>query len=137
MILNPAKIEQLQAEKEQRQEEKRQQLLDEEVIEMKDRKRFDRRERTIHTEIAPAAIRMQGLKRRDISAKFEERVQDSMKKRPMTGVPAARAGSNLATMSQAEMTTQAQSVFEETEGAISQYPFGKFFSTNEAVVFKT
>jgi hypothetical protein len=84
---------------------------------MKDRKRFERRERSIHTEIAPAAIRMQGMKKRDISAKFDDRVQVSMKKRPMTGVP--RTGLNLANMSQAEMTTQAQSVFEETEGAIS------------------
>jgi len=85
---------------------------------MKDRKRFERRERSIHTEIAPAAIRMQGMKKRDISAKFDDRVQESMKKRPMTGVP--RTGSNLAAnISQAEMTTQAQSVFEETEGAIS------------------
>jgi len=84
---------------------------------MKDRKRFERRERSIHTEIAPAAIRMQGMKKRDISAKFDDRVQESMKKRPMTGVP--RTGLNLANMSQAEMTTQAQSVFEETEGAIS------------------
>lgn len=84
---------------------------------MKDRKRFERRERSIHTEIAPAAIRMQGMKKRDISAKFDDRVQESMKKGPMTGVP--RTGSNLANMSQAEMTTQAQSVFEETEGAIS------------------
>ena len=84
---------------------------------MKDRKRFERRERSIHTEIAPAAIRMQGMKKRDISAKFDDRVQESMKKRPMTGLP--RTGSNLANMSHAEMTTQAQSVFEETEGAIS------------------
>ena len=83
---------------------------------MKDRKRFERRERSIHTEIAPAAIRMQGMKKRDISAKFDDRVQESMKKRPMTGLP--RTGSNLVNMSQAEMTTQAQSVFEETEGTI-------------------
>lgn len=86
---------------------------------MKDRKRFERRERSIHTEIPPAAIRLQGVKKRDLSAKFEDKVQDSIKKRPMTGLPAARQGSNLASMSQAEMTTQAQSVFEETEGAIS------------------
>jgi hypothetical protein len=94
-------------------------LLNEEVIDMKDRKRFERRERSIHTEIPPAAIRMQGMKKRDISAKFDDRVQESLKKRPMTGVPGGRTGSNLANMSQAEMTTQAQSVFEETEGAIS------------------
>jgi hypothetical protein len=120
MILDPSKIVQLQEKKEELQEEKRQQLLNEDIIEMKDRKRFDRRERSIHTEIPPAAIRMQGMKKRDISAKFDDRVQESLKKRPMTGVPAGgRTGSNLANMSQAEMTTQAQSVFEETEGAIS------------------
>ena len=119
MILNPAKIFEIQAKKEELLEERREQLLNEEVIDMKDRKRFDRRERSIHTEIPPAAIRVQGMKKRDISAKFDDRVQESMKKRPMTGVPEGRTGSNLANMSQAEMTTQAQSVFEETEGAIS------------------
>ena len=35
------------------------------------------------------------------------------------------------------MTTQEQSLFEEEEGAIKNLPFGKFFSTNEPVVFKT
>ena len=119
MILNPAKIFEIQAKKEELLEERREQLLNEEVIDMKDRKRFDRRERSIHTEIPPAAIRVQGMKKRDISAKFDDRVQESMKKRPMTGVAGGRTGSNLANMSQAEMTTQAQSVFEETEGAIS------------------
>ena len=39
--------------------------------------------------------------------------------------------------SQGEMTTQAQSGFEETERQIKEYPFGRFFSTNDPVVFKT
>jgi hypothetical protein len=38
---------------------------------MKDRKRFERKERSIHTEIPPAAIRIQGMKKRDLSAKYE------------------------------------------------------------------
>ena len=35
------------------------------------------------------------------------------------------------------MTTQAQSNFEEEEGAFQSLPFGKFFSTNDPVIFKT
>jgi hypothetical protein len=37
------------------------------------------------------------------------------------------------------MTTQAQSTaaFEESERAIYEYPFSKFFSTNDPVKFKT
>jgi hypothetical protein len=30
------------------------------------------------------------MKKRDLSAKYEEKVQETIKKRPMTGVPAAR-----------------------------------------------
>lgn len=37
----------------------------------------------------------------------------------------------------ADVTTQAQSVFEEDERSTFQHPFAKFYTTGEPVVFKT
>jgi hypothetical protein len=63
------------------QEEKRQKLLNEDIVEMKNKKRFEGRdpERSIHTEIPPAAIRIQGIKKRELSAKFDQKKIESLK----------------------------------------------------------
>lgn len=49
-----------------------------------------------------------------------------------------RPGSSATSLAQAEMTTQAQSVFEEEERATYTLPFKNFYTNNEQpVIYKT
>jgi len=83
MLLNPGKIEQLENRKREQQELKRMHLLDEEITAAKSRQRFDRCERSIHRDIAPA----------------KDRVTVDESARPPTSTTSIN--------NQAEMTTQA------------------------------
>jgi hypothetical protein len=151
MFLDPGKIQENYEKKLRNEEEKRLEIIDVDRIEALDKKRFEKTiikadseddekelpsERTKITEIPPAKIRIEEKKRRDLSAKYQQVADEALakKQRPQTGLP-ARPTSNLGVSSRAEMTTEAHtlSVFEETEGAIKEYPFEKFFSTNEPV----
>lgn len=151
IYLNPHKIEEIQQRKMERQEKERIELLNEEKIAEIEKKRFDvkkyeieegkyvtDRERMMHPEIPPAKIRIQDFKRKDLNEKYQKTANELKAgpyfKRPMTsGAPHSQS------LSQAELTTQAQSsaAFEETEGAYNEYPFTKFYSTNDNVAFKT
>lgn len=81
MFLNPGKIEEMRLEKIRKEEEKRLEIIDQDNIEAKDKKRFDWRERTILTDIPPAKIRIEEKKRRDLSAKYEQKVEEAVTKK--------------------------------------------------------
>jgi hypothetical protein len=104
MLLNPGKIEELENRKREQQELKRMHLLDEEITAAKSRQRFDRCERSIHRDIAPAKDRVTGYKTKcfgrlftGIAAARDKSVDESA--RPPT--------SSTSINNQAEMTTQA------------------------------
>lgn len=77
IFLNPAKIDQIHEEREAAKLEKRIQLLDEEANEEKEKKRFEYRQRSIHTEIPPAKLRLEDYKRKDLSEKFHEKANET------------------------------------------------------------
>jgi len=79
-ILNPAKIAENERLKEERLEEERLLLLDEDRIEAKDKYRFDRKQRSVHHEIPPAKIRMEHVKRKDLGEKYNEVAEKSLAK---------------------------------------------------------
>lgn len=81
MFLHPGKIEDMRLEKIRKEEEKRLEIIDQDNIEAKDKKRFDWRERTILTDIPPAKIRIEEKKRRDLSAKYEQKVEEAVAKK--------------------------------------------------------
>lgn len=129
MLLNPSKIAEIEQRKRDQQELKREELLDEEKVAAKSRSRFDKCERSIHRDIAPAKDRVSSYKTKCFGRLF-------------TGLAAARdktaedAAGRPATSStslnyQAEMTTQAQSVFEEEEGAKYSLPYARFYTNDE------
>ena len=64
MFLNPSKIDEMERIKREKQEIKRQELLDLSNVEAIERMRFDKKERTIHKEIPPAKDRMNDYKRK-------------------------------------------------------------------------
>ena len=57
--------------------EKRIQLLNEEANEDKEKKRFEYRQRSIHTEIPPAKLRLEDYKRKDLSEKFNDKANET------------------------------------------------------------
>lgn len=70
IFLNPAKIEEIQRMKIERKEEKRSEFLDDIKNIDIEKKRFTYKERTVHTDIPPAKLRIGQFKRRDLSAKY-------------------------------------------------------------------
>ena len=86
---------------------------------------YDEGERSILKDIPPAKDRIADYKRKSFGKLFTNK-QDE---RPISGI----ASSN----GQADVTTQAQSVFEEDERSVYSHPFAKFYTTGEPVVFKT
>eukprot|EP00347_Sterkiella_histriomuscorum_P008883 403343381 len=127
IFLNPGLIEQIQRIKEEKQEEKRNKLLDEELNEQKHKKLFDENERTVHKDILPARDRIEVYKRKSFGKLFQNKLSD----RPMSAFT-QQSQSHLG-----DATTQAQSVFEEDERSIRSYPFKNFFTTGDPVVFKS
>jgi len=128
MLLNPSKIAEIENRKKDQQELKRLDLLDEEKTAAKSRQRFDRCERSIHRDIAPAKDRVVGYKTKcfgrlftGIAAARDKTVEDAP--RPPTSTTSINY--------QAEMTTQAQSDFEEVEGAKYSLPFARFYTNDE------
>ncbi len=150
IYLNPNKIEEIQRRQEEKRLKDRVELLNEDKIKNEERKRFEevvysvgestvvvKPVRKTHPEIPPAKARIQDFKRKDLTDLYHKQVAELKGNRPHTSkVPATHTlGGGI---SQAEMTTQAQSsVFEETEGAYNELPFNKFYSTNDPVVFKS
>ena len=103
-LLNPGKIEEIENRKREQKELKRLDLLDEEKTAAKSRQRFDRCERSIHRDIAPAKDRVTGYKTKcfgrlftGIAAAREKSIED----------PGRPATSTTSLNNQAEMTTQA------------------------------
>ena len=70
MFLNPGKIEELQRKKEAAQEEKKQWLLNEKNIMMKEKKMYDEGERRLHKDILPAKDRIGEYKRKSFGKLF-------------------------------------------------------------------
>ncbi len=64
MLLNPGKIEQIELAKRAKKEVARQELLKEENVLEAEKMRFDRKQRTVHKDIAPAKDRVTDYKRK-------------------------------------------------------------------------
>lgn len=64
MLLNPAKIEEIEQRKREKKEVARLELMDEANIEASERGKFEKRERTVHKEIPPAKDRVNDYKRK-------------------------------------------------------------------------
>ena len=62
LFRSPGKIQEIENRKREKQDLKRTELLDEEKMLAKSRQRFDRCERSIHKDIAPAKDRVTGYK---------------------------------------------------------------------------
>ncbi|TNV83407.1 hypothetical protein FGO68_gene17165 [Halteria grandinella] len=131
MLLNPAKIEQIEQMKREKQELVRQELLDEEKNMEIEKTRFDRGQRSVHRDIAPAKDRVQDYKRKCFGRLFNGLQQargDKTEERP---------ASSATSLAFADLTTQAQSEFEEQERSTYSLPFNRFFTNNDQqVVFK-
>ena len=84
---------------------------------------YEDNERTDHKDIQPAKYRLTEYKRKSFGKLFTQQSQD----RPMSG-----AASNFGN---ADVTTQAQSNFEEDERSTYSHPFKLFYTTGEPVVF--
>jgi len=130
MLLNPAKIEEIEQRKREKKEVARLELMDELNIEASERAKFDKRERTVHKDIAPAKDRINDYKRKCFGRLFNglQAARDGQKEE------VARPGSSATSLAFADMTTQAQSVFEEEERASYSLPFSKFYTNNEQPV---
>jgi len=90
----------------------------------KERNYFIKEERSIHKEIPPAKCRISDYRRKNFG-----KLRNKTEERPMTSYTQSSG--------QADITTQAQSVFEEEERAVSSHPFRSFFTSGDPVVFKT
>jgi hypothetical protein len=66
MLLNPSKIEEIMLKKAEKKELKRQELLNENNRDEKDRKRYEVGERSIHHQIPPARDRVEEYKRKGL-----------------------------------------------------------------------
>ena len=99
MLLNPSKIAEIEARKREQQQKKREELLDEENVIGKARKRFDGGERTILKDIAPAKDRVTEYKRKNFGRLFTglAAARDKLDDQPPTG--------SSASLMQCEMTT--------------------------------
>lgn len=64
MLLNPGKIELIEQKKREKKEVARQELLKEENVLESEKRRFDKRERTVHKDLAPAKDRVSDYKRK-------------------------------------------------------------------------
>ena len=100
--------------------------MDEELVEEKERKMYEIGERSIHKEIPPAKDRIRGYRR--FASGFGKMYQNKLDDRPLSAVASSTG--------HADLTTQAQSVFEEDEKSIYSHPFAKFYTSGEPVVFK-
>lgn len=102
---------------------------------MRSRQRFDKEERTVHKDIAPAKDRVVGYKTKCFGRLFSGIVEARNK---TVGEEEVRPATSPTSHFQAELTTQAQSVFEEEEGSKYSLPFQRFYTNDEQpVVFKT
>ena len=133
MMLNPAKIEEIEQRKREKQDAKRAELENEDNIINKARERFDKKERSIHRDIPPAKDRVDEYKRKKCFGRLYNGLAaarlSKAEERPESTTLSAYKG---------ELTTQAQSVFEEEEGATYSLPFKQFYTDNsQAVVYKT
>lgn len=122
---NPALIEEIQKRKAEKQQEKRQRLLDPDLVQQKEKRMFDDQERTVHKDIVPAKDRVQTYQRKSFGKLF----QNHLENRPLSAVTSSGG--------LADVTTQAASVFEEDEKSLKAHPFKHFFTTGDPVVFKT
>jgi len=73
-LLNPSKIEDIQRIKEEKEIKKRNQLLDDDRFEQKDRKMYEIGERTIHGDIPPAKDRIIDYKRKNFGKLYTDRI---------------------------------------------------------------
>ena len=93
-LLNPARIEEIERQREAKRHDERLKLIDEEAIAAQERHRFTEyviteqitnQERTVHAEIPPAKFRVEHMKRKNLNDEYLEKVRDL--KRPQTSVP--------------------------------------------------
>lgn len=93
-LLNPARIEEIERQREAKKHDECLKLIDEDAIAAQERHRFTEyviteqitnQERTVHPEIPPAKFRVESKKRPDLNDKYLEKVRDL--KRPQTSIP--------------------------------------------------
>ena len=101
LFLNPTKVEEMLQLREGRQDEKRQKLMNEDLIIAKEKHMYDEGQRSMHKDLPPAKDRIIDYKHKCFGKLFDHHKMNSdMKQRPFSGASAV-ASSN----GRAEVTT--------------------------------